>query len=254
MKTAAIIQVRMKSSRLPGKALLPLANKPCLWWTITRCCLSDNVDEVIIATTSDPSNDPIEEFYKKYDISFSKPVTLFRYAGDENNIPQRVLEAAESSNVDIIVEVTNDCPMVSPAHINYLVDMFKKQFVYINYLANCLERSWPDGLDIQVYFTKSLRRMIQLFRPKNHCGWNFTEHMDTFSCKNIPAPEMYHWPELGLTLDTYEDYQLLKILFQRFSANANFSFSPEQVILYLKEHPELVEINSKTKRKIPGEG
>ena len=52
MKTSAIIQVRMNSTRLPGKALLPLAGKPCLWWTVTRACLADEIDDVIIATTA----------------------------------------------------------------------------------------------------------------------------------------------------------------------------------------------------------
>ena len=243
-KVVAIIQARMASSRLPGKALLPLGlnNNSVLWWMLKRASLAKLVDEAVIATVLSNPNCPIRDAF---------PDQTYSWAGNENDVMGRVLWVAKKTNAEIIVDLTGDCPLVDPIHIDNLIKILLN-WEY-EYVSNCVpERTWSDGLDIQIYCTKILKRCKEIFNPSQHCGWNIGQHPKIFdgSC-NIAHGDMY-WPELGLTLDTTEDYKLLKIIFNKFGHNPKFHI--EDVICFLKLHPELVEINSSVRRKIPEEG
>ena len=242
MKTVAIIQARMNSSRLPGKVLLPLSHgKNALGWMIERCQLCDLIDEVVIATTSSKENISIANEF---------PANSYLYVGNENDVIGRVLAAAKHHGADIIVDLTGDCPMVDPQHIGWMVNALKDRGA--DYVSNCVWRDWPDGLDTQAYWTKTLEKCIDKFRPEQHCGWNIARHPKTFKIIHHYAYTEYHWPELGLTLDTPEDYELLKILFWKFGDSPGFM--TERVIDYLRKHPDLVKINQAVKRKSPEEG
>ena len=245
-KVTAIIQARMRSSRLPGKVFLPLAGKPVLWWMATRASLAELVDDVVIATTTDESNDIIwlygNQNYDKF------PATVYRYSGKEDDVMGRVLAAAKYMQTDIIVDLTADCPMMDPSHIDYLIDNLSNADYISNDIVN---RSWPDGLDIQVYKTNALKKCKKLFKPKQHCGWNIPQHPVEFHCLNWKAPDDMHWPELGLTLDTARDYEFLSKLFERFGHNPIFKV--EDVIKYLRNNPKLIT-NKNVYRKTPEEG
>jgi len=245
MKTVAIIQARMRSSRLPGKVILPLANKSVLWWIVTRIKQAKMVDEIIIATTTHKSNNDI---IKKGNIPAG--CAFFRYDGDENDVIGRVIACAEWAKADIIVDITGDCPLIDPAHIEYL--LYHVLTYGYDYASNCVDRSWPDGLDIQVYKTHILKEVKDRFNPVHHAGWNIAQHPKEFKIYSWLAPIFMHWPELGLTLDTPEDYELLKIIFNQF--NGDVSFAAENVVMFLRNNPALLEINKKIKRKTPEEG
>jgi len=242
-RIVAIIQARMASSRLPGKVLLPLGpdDNSVLWWMLKRTSLAKLVDEAVIATTLNHSNQPIRKAFSQQ---------TWSWAGNENDVMSRVLWVAKKTNADIIVDLSSDCPLVDPRHIDYLIETlldYERE-----YMSNCIYRNWPDGLDIQVYLTKTLQECKRLFAPKQHCGWNIAQQTKTFDIDHWDAPSDMHWPELGLTLDTPEDYKLLKIIFDKFGHNPNFYV--EDIIYYLREYPELVEINKKVRRKMPEEG
>lgn len=244
MKVVAIITARMRSTRLPGKALLPLAGKPVLWWIAARILHCRYVDNIIIATTNHKANIPIVD---NHYLPFGSRV--FQYNGKEDDVIGRVLACAKWAKADIIVDITGDCPLVDPRHIDYLVKMlldYEREYV-----ANCIYRDWPDGLDIQVYLTKTLQKCKDLFNPEQHCGWNIAQHTKAFDMDHWNAPMSMHWPELGLTLDTPEDYELLKIIFDKFGNEA--AFKVEDVITFLRATPELIKINKNVRRKIPEE-
>ena len=247
-KVTAIIQARMRSNRLPGKIFLPLAGKPALWWIVKRASLAELVDEVIVATTSNASNDLIWIYGNQDKEQF--PASVYRYTKDENNVIGRVLSAARKSKTDIIVDITGDCPMVDPQHIDYLInELLNNDYDYIS--NDVVKRSWPNGLDVQVYKTSVLRKCKEKFNPKQHCGWNIPQHPETFNCGNWPAPESMYWPDLGLTLDTARDYEFLSFIFDTFGYNLNFEV--EDVVGLLKRNPKLIT-NKDVYRKKPKEG
>ena len=246
-KVVAIIQARMNSTRLPGKVLLPLAGKPVLWWMLKRISLAESVDEIAIATGSDISNQPIIDF--SWDNEESIPHSHYSFGGDEEDVLGRVLAAADYFQADIIVDITADCPMVDPRHIDALIGLLMKD-KSLDYASNCVCRDWPDGLDIQVYWTDALIKVKRRFNPPNHVGWNIAQHPEHFTLNHWHAP--IHWPDLGLTLDTPEDYEMLLNLFQIFGLD-DPGFYAEDAVRYLKKNPKLIT-NKNVIRKIPEEG
>ena len=248
-KITAIIQARMGSSRLPRNALMPLARKPVLWWMINRILSTELVDDVIIATTDSKLNKPINEFCDYYFLN-SNIVKVFNYTGNENDVIGRVIEAARQNNTDIIVDVTGDCPLIDPRHIDFLINQLLEND--IDYASNCIERSWPDGFDIQVYYTDTLEECKNIFHPVHHVGVNIGWNPEYFAVLNWVAHSEMHYPSWGLTLDTQQDYELLKIIFEKFSGD--IFFKVEDVVKYINKNPELLKINSDVRRKAPEEG
>lgn len=258
-RIVAIIQARMQSKRLPGKVLLPLAGKPVLWWMLKRASLAKSVNEIVIATTDNPTNRPILDLVQRKTKDIPILHSCFIYDGDEEDVLSRVLAAASYFKADIIVDLTADCPMIDPQHIDYLIEIllrdnnldYVSDCVYRNldYVSNCVYRDWIDGADLQIYWTDALMKLKRIFNPPNHVGWNITRHLETFNVQHWKAPKDMHLPDWGLTLDEYSDYKLLQLIFNKFGENPGFKL--EDVIYFLKDNPKLLEINKKVKRKNP---
>ena len=106
MKIVSTIEARMTSSRLPGKVLMEAHNKPMLKHLVERLKRVPSINEIVLATTSNSTDDPLVKFAKKENIHF--------FRGSENNVMGRVIGAAKSINADVIVEITGDCPLVDP--------------------------------------------------------------------------------------------------------------------------------------------
>ncbi len=250
-KIVVIIQARMQSTRLPGKVLLPLAGRPALWWILKRTSLAKSVDEINIATTDNRANRPILDIdWPILDFSRKNKFSYFVYKGDEEDVLGRVLAAANFYKADIIVDITGDCPMVDPRHIDHLIKILLDDRS-LDYVSNCVYRDWPDGCDIQVYWTDALMKVKRQFNPLNHVGWNIPRPPGIFNFYHLSALYRTHWPELGLTLDTPEDYEMLSRLFDKFGDDPGFSI--EDIIQYLRIYPDQIT-NANVRRKTPEEG
>ena len=102
---AAIIQARMSSSRLSGKIMLEACKKPLLKHMIERIQLTETVDEIVIATSTNKNDDIIEDFCKE------NKIVCFR--GSENDVLSRYKMAADMVHADIIVRLTSDTPLLN---------------------------------------------------------------------------------------------------------------------------------------------
>ena len=118
MKTVAIIQARMESTRLPGKVLMNLCGKPVLWHIVDRLKKCKNLDEIVIATSTKKSDDKIIKFTKKYKIK--------SFRGSEGNVLKRYIEAGRVFKTDYILRVTGDAPLIEPRTIDRLISIVKK--------------------------------------------------------------------------------------------------------------------------------
>lgn len=246
----------MSSIRFPGKSMVEIAGKPCIQHLVERIKRAKLVNEVMVAQ---PSEGKKGKELTKFCLNKLKiPVFL----GSMNDVFGRVLNAAKKADADIIVDVTADCPMVDSFHVNYLVNEVLNGGY--DYASNIVTRSWPDGFDVQVY-TRKLYEFVERFidHPvhRGHTGWNIIDKFEIMkqhkeiAVINLKAPEENHYPEWGLTVDEYDDFILIDKIFRHFEAEGlSNDFTARQVIDYLKSNPELLEINQKVKRKIPGEG
>ena len=244
MKKAVIIQARMASTRLPGKVLMKLNDKPCLRHIIERCQRAKRIDQIIVTVTDDPKDESIMAYCDLLNIPY--------YIGKGTDVYNQVLENAKFHNVDLIVEVTADCPMIDPYHIDILVKNFLKR-KNVLYASNVFPRTFPDGFDIQVYKTEILdlyNNFVTKPVHRRHVGWNIMTRIDSENIWSLITKDIRSDPKMRLTLDTKEDHEVINKIFTDFGHN-HFSFP--DVLDYLQYHPELLEINKNVRTKIAGE-
>ena len=241
MKIVATVEARMSSSRLPGKVLLEAAGKPMLEHLIKRLLAVSLIDEVVLATTINPADDKLEAFSKKMGIS------CFR--GSEHDVMSRVIGAAEFISGDIVVEITGDCPIIDSQLVDQAIRVFNANKV--DYVNNCIIRSYPDGMDVQVFLLSTLKRSAAMTNnrlDREHVTLHIRNHPEIFTHLNLVSPIETYWPNLGLTLDEPKDFDLLKSVIEHFYPHNEF-FSCLDVIEFLKLNPNLASINHDVKRK-----
>lgn len=239
MKIVAIIEARMTSSRLPGKVLMEVLGKPILHYLVARLKQVHLLDEIVLATTTNSTDDSLVDFANNENIKC--------YRGSENDVMARVVGAAESVEADLIVEITGDCPIIDPNIIEQVIQTYiNNNFDYVN---NVNVRSYPDGMDVQVFSLNVLKKSLKMTNDildHEHVTLHIRNHPEIFSHLNLVAPKNLWWPELGLTLDERSDFELLKKIIEYFSDN-NF-FDCYEVIKLLRDRSDLVSINEKVVR------
>ena len=231
----------MTSSRLPGKVLLLASHKPMLEYLVLRLQAVPSIDEIVIATTTNSTDDVLADFARKLKIG------CFR--GSESDVMQRVIGAAGSASADVVVEITGDCPIIDPRIVEQTIRMFKAH--QADYVSNALVRSFPDGMDTQVFSLETLQRsaaMTDDALDHEHVTLHIRNHPELFSHVHLVAPPEIHWPELGLTLDEPTDYKLLKKIIEHFEPTYPL-FSCLDVVRLLRQRPDWVAINQAVVRK-----
>ncbi len=161
----------------------------------------------------------------------------------------RVLEAARAHEIDVIVETTGDCPLIDPGLVEICIQGYLESGV--DYVANILERTYPVGMDTQVFSTDVLAdvagRTIEA-DDREHVSLYIYRHPEIYSLKNMPGPPELTDPGLGLTLDTAEDYELIRRIFEGLYP-ANPAFGLGDILGFLERNPELLGINEHVRRK-----
>ena len=240
-KIDAIIEARMNSSRLPGKVMLKIKNIPVLELLVERLRNVNGLKKIVIATTRNPKDDQIVKWAKKRKILF--------FRGSETDVMERVLKTAKKFNIKNILNITGDCPLIDPQLISQFIEIYNKN--NCEYLNNCKYRSYPIGMDIQIYPTKILEKSFKQTkerRHREHVTLHILENERVFNHLNIIAPPEINYPNLGLTLDEKLDFQLIKKIFNHFFTKRN-KFTCLDIINYLNNNKKLFNINKKVRRK-----
>ncbi|MDD5699627.1 MAG: glycosyltransferase family protein [Candidatus Nanoarchaeia archaeon] len=235
-KTGIIIQARMGATRLPNKVMKDLGGKPELEQVFDRCKMAD-VNEVIIATSDNKENDIIEEFCRE------RGINCFR--GSEEDVLDRFYKTALEYGLDIIIRITGDCPLISPEVINKAIKEFNEGNA--DYLSNAAKRSYPRGLDVEIFSFKTLEAVHQLAKEepeREHVTAFIYNNPETFRIGHLTADDWIKHPEIRLCLDTQEDLDLLTIIYN--SLKVTKTTPIREVINFLLEHPELIKINNKS--------
>src|SRR5215203_5095582 len=137
MASLCILQARMGSTRLPGKVLLPLLDKPLLAWDIYRLRQCRLIDDILIATTTDPRDDAIA------DLCTREGWGCFR--GSENDVLDRYYQAARQRSAETIIRITSDCPLIDPAVTDYVIATYHAAAPAADYASNVFSRTYPRG-------------------------------------------------------------------------------------------------------------
>ncbi|MEO4054183.1 glycosyltransferase family protein [Solibacillus sp. CAU 1738] len=240
MRIVAIIQARMGSTRLPGKILKKVNNRPLLSYQIERLQQSQYIDELVIATTIKQQDDLIVEFCKENSISY--------YRGSETDVLARYYEAASAFKADAIVRITSDCPIIDVQ----IVDLTIQHFIESNkfdYVSNTVERTYPRGLDTEIFSFAALKKAYNealLERDREHVTAFFYSNPDVFSIghiKNDKNYSKYRW-----TVDTEEDLELIRKIIQGLY-NKNPQFTLQDTVNIMDKNPDWFYINAHIEQK-----
>ncbi|NQY73968.1 MAG: glycosyltransferase family protein [Candidatus Margulisbacteria bacterium] len=237
-KIGIIVQARMSSTRLPGKVMLPLWNKPILGYLLDRISHCTLVNSIIVAT-SDSSKDSIIQSYCQ-----SQNILCFR--GNESDVLNRYVTCATQHQLDIIIRVTGDCPLMDPILINDFVTFFLAH--NYDYVSNTIFPTYPDGLDIEIFTYDSLclaHKMAKLPSEREHVTPFIKNHSDCFKLYNIAQPKKLD--TYRLTLDEPEDWALIQIIYEQLYPN-NALFTWQQIVAFLENNPEYIALNQHINR------
>lgn len=241
MRVAVTIEARMSATRLPGKVLFPLANQTVLSFLISRLKTLSCIDAIVVATTNNPVDLPIEMWARAMNVD------VFR--GSEVDVMGRVLGAARSVDADVIVELTGDNPLIDPRLIEIALARFKQGDV--DYVSNVTERTFPLGMDTQVFSTATLEDAYsQTSDPldREHVSLFIYRNPTRYRLASILSPPHQRRPELRVTLDTIEDYQLISRCAQA-CLNVGANFSLNDVIEFCDANPDLAKVNERVQHK-----
>ncbi|MBG0785922.1 MAG: glycosyltransferase family protein [Anaerolineaceae bacterium] len=238
----AIIQARMGSSRLPGKVLKEIGGVPMLARVVVRARRARSLGRVVVATTTDPGDDLLAAYCRK------QGFPVFR--GDPYDVLDRYYQAARRFDAEIIVRLTADCPVIDPREIDRTVSAFLD--AKVDFAANRLPPPWhrttPIGMDTEVVTFQALARAWREAEAKyerEHVMPYFYEEAGRFNILLVD-----HDPDLGdlrLTVDTPEDLELVRKVFDRFGNTDEFTMA--EMVALLESHPELRQLNAAVTHK-----
>ena len=235
MKTVAIIQARMGSSRLPGKVLMKVGGRELLSYMLERVAAAKNVSAPLVATTTDPKDDPIADFCDR------NKIPMFR--GDENDVLDRYYRAAQTLNPDVVVRLTSDCPLIDPQIIDAVVEAHRA--AGNDYTANTAPPvgTYPDGMDVEVFSFASLERAwkeAKLPSEREHVTF-YLWKTGLFKTSRVDLPESLS--TFRLTVDYPEDLAVVTAVLDALHAK-NPLFTMRDVIDFLNAHPDVRERNA----------
>lgn len=242
MKIAAIIQARMGSTRLPGKVLMDIAGKSMLMRTVERVQRAKTVSEVIVATSDlDQDNAIVSECMRH-------TVPVFR--GSETDVLDRYMKTAEHFQVDTIVRITSDCPLVDPGVIDRVVHSFIDG--QAEFASNFFERTDPRGFDTEVVSFQALKRIHDTAKNpdhREHPTLLFYLERDQYKTTSSTGDE--NDSQYRLTVDTIEDLQLVRSVYTRLGEDGDFAW--REIKRLFIEEPDLLDYNRAVRHKIlPG--
>jgi spore coat polysaccharide biosynthesis protein SpsF len=225
-----LIQARMGSTRLPGKVLLPLGKRSMLAFLLKR--LRSLSLPIIVATTLLEKDDAIVRCGKECGVS------IFR--GSEEDVLDRFYKVA--GKFETIIRITADCPLTDPDIIIKALDLF--YHLKVDYLSNTLNRTYPRGLDVEIFSFKALEKAAteaSSLYDREHVTSYITSHPDQFHLANfIDSEDMHEW---RLTVDTKEDLELVRKVVE--SEPGSYL----QLKEILKQNPEWKKVNKRIQQK-----
>ena len=241
MKIVGTIEARMGSSRLPGKTLMEVFNgNTLLEIVVKRFKMCKDIDDIVVATTSKYKDDAISEWCKR------KSVLCYR--GSEEDVLDRVAGACEYLNADVVVQMGADSAYLDFELIDELLAIFKKGDY--DYVCNDLELTYPLGIYAHIV---KVEKLLELNDKKNLSNKDredvvkyIWEHPDEYKIYNVKAPAEKNVPNLRLTIDYPEDFQLAKDLFTCFN---RIDFGTKEIISLYENNPKIFSIVKNLKQK-----
>lgn len=238
-KTGIFITARLKSKRLPFKAINPILGKPMIEWMIERLKRC-NIDPIVMMTSTNTQDDPLVKIAKKNKIDY--------FRGSEDDVLLRMRDCARKFNVDLVISVTADDPLKEPIFIKKMVRRYiDRKFDF------CRIEGLPNGCESYALSRKALEKVCKMKNTSDTEIWGpYFWEPGVFKCEVIRVndPNIFR-PQYRVTVDAPEDFKLVSKIFSIFLKKKGY-FNVYDVCKLLDEKPELVKINAHIEqRKAP---
>lgn len=232
----------MGSSRLPGKVVRPLGGRPVLGWMVRAAQEAVGVDDVVVATSTDPGDDAVAALGEELRVKVVR--------GSEDDVLSRFMIALKETEADAIVRLTADCPLADPSLISAVVALWRA-YPSLDYAATTLVRTLPRGLDVEVASREALLiadEEAESFH-RTHVTSYLYDSKRTFHTMGLVVQPAAN--DLRITLDTSEDAQMLDAIVAELGDKAP---SWRDVVTLLRTHPDITAINAGIRQKKLAEG
>ena len=227
-RVVLIIQARMSSSRLPGKSMLPLANKPLVFRMVERLKKCKRINVIVIATSDLPEDQILVELAKELEVSC--------FQGNLLDVRDRYLKSAEKFQADFILRIPADNPMPDANEIDKLIEFHLESNPegFSSNLAQVNDSGYLDGIGAEIFSTKLLQESVARSNSdivKEHVHRNFFDYstqtpVDASWCPiaSPKAPEELRRPDIILDVNTMDDYTKIKRIYDHlYPQNPNFT-------------------------------
>ena len=235
MRTVAIVQARMGSSRLPGKVLADLAGASMLARVVERLRAARTIDDVVIATSTLAGDDSV--------VREARRVGAGVHRGSECDVLERYLDAAHAYDAEAIVRVTADCPLLDSAVVDRVVQALGRD---VDYASNTHERTYPRGLDVEALHRDTLERIGRLGTSpaaREHVTAFVMQQPHLFCVRHVRAAT--DDSDLRWTVDTVDDLIMVRGLYDAMVMPAPY----ERVVAAVRARPELAAPNAHVAQK-----
>ena len=240
-KAGIISQVRMGSTRLPGKVLLPAAGRPLLDYHVAR--LAQSGLPLYLATTTEPADDALAAYAEAHGLPYHR--------GSETDVLARYYETAVRFGLEVIVRVTSDCPLVDGPLIGAAVARYLADADPLEFRSNSIIRSFPRGLDFEIFSMQMLaeahERATSPFEREHVTPYFKTSPATAGRIRNVDEV----WPggdfsRFRITLDTPQDYEVLRRLIEEHHAD---QLAVPELLALLESHTEIMALNAEIEQK-----
>jgi len=236
LKIVAIVQARMNSSRLPGKAMLKVNEVPLIDLLLSRLSLANRINEIILAVPTESSNDILRDHVASLGYSV--------FSGNCDDVLDRYYSAAKNSQADIVLRITGDCPLIDPTIVDEVVEYFLTSD--FDYVTNASPPTYPDGLDTEIFTFQALENAW-----KNASSDFEREHVTPYIRETglfKTGNYSYHTDHSNSrwTVDEKSDFEVIRNVFNHFKPNIHFSFT--EILKLETDQPELFSSNKRVKR------
>ena len=240
MRVVIIIQARMGSTRLPGKVLAPVMGRPLLDYQIERLRRSAREVDIVVATTTQPRDQQIVDYCKAHRVDY--------YRGSEDDVLERYWKAAKDY-ADTVVRISSDSPLIDPQIVDQVIALYGDSYPAYDYVSNTLTRTYPRGMDVEVFSFKSLEEAFTyatLPHEREHVTPYIYTHSDRFKLGTVTSNS--NNSHYRLTVDTAEDLTLVtRVIETLYPRSPNFGL--QEIVTLFAADPSLPQINAAIQQK-----
>lgn len=230
---AAIVQARMTSTRLPGKVMKMVNERPLLSYLVERLRFCNHLDKIILSTTTNKEDDSI--------VLFAKEENLYFYRGSEYDVLDRYYQTAKKFRIDHIMRITSDCPLIDSQICDHVIEVYFKSKVDSVHTG----ATFAEGVDCEVLSFKALEKAwheASLKSEREHVALYLHNHPEIF--KKITLINETNDSKYRFTVDEPEDFEVVKAIIEALYRKGAEPFKTKETISFLDEHPDIFKLNA----------